>query len=563
MGDSVFLDIAANNWERVSAKIAELRQNMDKLANTAQGAQKGIDKSIRGFQNLGRAISSITRRMAIRTALNILTKGIKEGIDNLYQFSIAVGNTDQAMAKSTMDQYASGFMYLKNSLGAMVMPVIQALIPLFEQLTSWIITATNWINQFFAALSGSTFFTRAKRTAVEFGEAAAGATGKAAKALKDYVMGWDELHVIHPTSDTGSGGGAGSALDYGSMFENADIDRRVKDNLAAITAAVSIGSFGLGVALFLSGHPGIGLGLMYAGYKLNGQLDKLNWETIPAHTRETLASVAVGLTALLSTLGVVLLMSGHPALGLGLIAAGFMTGRTLEANWDKIPSETERALKRITTAMAIAMGAIGFIMLFNPTTFAAGLTLIVGALGLTAATFDVGSWLTNKITSVWSSISGWWKEHVVPKLQGAFDWVKSLIDKIPGHKNVEVTMSMRDYKIGVASGAASGILGSIYMYASGGYPTLGDLFIANEAGPELVGTVNGRTAVASNNEITGISDTIRETSATTAALLAQLIQVAGNSTIKVGEREFGEVVRDSLNYLSRTQGSNGLVMGGI
>lgn len=38
-------------------------------------------------------------------------------------------------------------------------------------------------------------------------------------------------------------------------------------------------------------------------------------------------------------------------------------------------------------------------------------------------------------------------------------------------------------------------------FASGGFPDTGELFIAREAGPELVGTINGHTAVANNNQI--------------------------------------------------------------
>lgn len=38
-------------------------------------------------------------------------------------------------------------------------------------------------------------------------------------------------------------------------------------------------------------------------------------------------------------------------------------------------------------------------------------------------------------------------------------------------------------------------------FASGGFPEHGELFIAREAGPELVGTINGRTAVANNDQI--------------------------------------------------------------
>lgn len=37
--------------------------------------------------------------------------------------------------------------------------------------------------------------------------------------------------------------------------------------------------------------------------------------------------------------------------------------------------------------------------------------------------------------------------------------------------------------------------------ASGGFPSMGQMFIAREAGPELVGTIGGRNAVVNNNQI--------------------------------------------------------------
>ena len=38
-------------------------------------------------------------------------------------------------------------------------------------------------------------------------------------------------------------------------------------------------------------------------------------------------------------------------------------------------------------------------------------------------------------------------------------------------------------------------------FASGGFPSMGQMFIAREAGPELVGTIGGRNAVVNNNQI--------------------------------------------------------------
>lgn len=42
---------------------------------------------------------------------------------------------------------------------------------------------------------------------------------------------------------------------------------------------------------------------------------------------------------------------------------------------------------------------------------------------------------------------------------------------------------------------------SANLYADGGFPTAGELFIANERGPELVGSLNGQSAVANNGQI--------------------------------------------------------------
>ena len=39
------------------------------------------------------------------------------------------------------------------------------------------------------------------------------------------------------------------------------------------------------------------------------------------------------------------------------------------------------------------------------------------------------------------------------------------------------------------------------LFASGGFPDEGQMFIARESGAEMVGTIGGRTAVANNDQI--------------------------------------------------------------
>ena len=84
-------------------------------------------------------------------------------------------------------------------------------------------------------------------------------------------------------------------------------------------------------------------------------------------------------------------------------------------------------------------------------------------------------------------------------------------------------------------------------FANGGYPTMGSLFWAGEAGAEIVGSMNGKTAVASNGEITGITSAILSTSNAEIEVLKQ------QNTLLQGilEKEFG-ISQDDLFKSVRT-----------
>lgn len=63
-------------------------------------------------------------------------------------------------------------------------------------------------------------------------------------------------------------------------------------------------------------------------------------------------------------------------------------------------------------------------------------------------------------------------------------------------------------------------------FKTGGFPDTGDFFFANENGvPELVGTMGGRTAVASGMEITGIKEAVYESGNEQARLLSTAIKL--------------------------------------
>lgn len=75
-----------------------------------------------------------------------------------------------------------------------------------------------------------------------------------------------------------------------------------------------------------------------------------------------------------------------------------------------------------------------------------------------------------------------------------------------GNADSTIPLPIETKKKNWADISSLGILG----YADGGFPDYGDLFIANEAGPELVGTIGNRTAVANSSSIeTAIYNAVR------------------------------------------------------
>ena len=93
------------------------------------------------------------------------------------------------------------------------------------------------------------------------------------------------------------------------------------------------------------------------------------------------------------------------------------------------------------------------------------------------------------------------------------DSIQSVIDEID-----ELIEKLKEVPSEVTFHAPQG-------YAEGGFPSTGSLFFANEAGAELVGTIGGRTAVASNNEITGIREAVLESGNQESELLARLVTI--------------------------------------
>lgn len=234
-----------------------------------------ISKVHNATSALGSFLSSIKRialyRM-IRFAMSQLTQCFKDGINNLYNYSALMGGT----FANSMNSLATNAQYLKNSMGAMAAPLINALAPAIDFVIGKVVALFNILNQLFARLTGSKTYTAAKKVAATYGGAAKDAAGTASKAakkaadeIKRYTLGFDELNILgdknKDSSGSGGGGGGGGAStpDYGSMFEELPIDNSISEFADKLKEAFEAGDWKeLGTIL---------------GNKFNEIVDSIDW----------------------------------------------------------------------------------------------------------------------------------------------------------------------------------------------------------------------------------------------------------------------------------------------
>lgn len=212
------LDAAEKPLASITAKFGELKAKAKGAAKSIKDLGKQMSKSFKNSvlgETIGKVAGSLERILRYRTVNELLkqiAKAFSEGVNNLYQYSKAVG-TDFA---SSMDSAATSLQYFRNSVGAMTAPIFNALIPVFDSLIDRIVEGVNWLNQLIAKMTGASSWTKAIRQQKEYAEA----TKNSAAAQKQLLAGFDELNVISSTSSSSGK----TTPDYSGMFEEVSME---------------------------------------------------------------------------------------------------------------------------------------------------------------------------------------------------------------------------------------------------------------------------------------------------------------------------------------------------
>lgn len=150
---------------------------------------------------------------------------------------------------------------------------------------------------------------------------------------------------------------------------------------------------------------------------------------------------------------------------------------------------------------------------------------------------------------VLSNVSGVAENELNPAIQSVTDKFRENTQAIQENLKMFDAWDAKasNIKIGTGNLRDRGYSSSMQGYASGGFPETGQLFLAREAGAEMVGSIGGHTAVANNDQIVqGIESGVY--SAVANALSPLLSQIERNTresaskdlTVRIGDRDIAK-----------------------
>lgn len=234
------------------------------LIQPIQSAGKHLGELVKKFQTAGKKIAGTVGYWALFQAITAVSNAFKQGLANLNEYAQAAGGTLQ----TSLNSIATNMQYLKNSIGALAAPLINAIAPALDYIVDKVVSAFNVISQIIARLTGASTWTRATKAAATFGKTA-GSAGKAAKgagkAAKTMAMAFDELNVLKDSGGSGGGGGGGGGgSDAGAMFEEVPIDSAISGWVDQIKNAIEAGDW-------------YGAGSILAN-KVNEMIDQVDWD---------------------------------------------------------------------------------------------------------------------------------------------------------------------------------------------------------------------------------------------------------------------------------------------
>lgn len=306
----------------------------------------------------------------------------------------------------------------------------------------------------------------------------------------------------------------------------------IQNVIAIITTVVSVAFLAIGAALAFSGaNIPLGLALLAAGAVTMGTAIMPNWNDLSDNVQQKISMIATVVGGALLAVGAILALSGVALpLGLGLMAAGALSlGAVATLNWDFVVNSIKKVVSVITGILSGALIVLGVLLCLSGAGVGLGLAVLAAGLSMSYAAWTLDD---NPITRFVRQMAN----SIIGLVNGVIDAINDMFHiQFNGLSVMGITL-IPAFDIRLVD------IPHIPFFEDGGFPNEGQLFIAREAGAEMVGAMGRRTAVANNDQIVeGISAGVSVANDGVIAAIYALLNVVEEKdmSVVIGDNEIG------------------------
>lgn len=307
----------------------------------------------------------------------------------------------------------------------------------------------------------------------------------------------------------------------------------IQNVIAIITTVVSVAFLAIGAALAFSGaNIPLGLALLAAGAVTMGTAIMPNWNDLSDNVQQKISMITTVVGGALLAVGAILALSGVALpLGLGLMAAGALSlGAVATLNWDFVVNSIKKVVSVITGILSGALIVLGVLLCLSGVGVGLGLAVLAAGLSLSYAAWTLDD---NPITRFVRQMAN----SIIGLVNGVIDAINDMFHiQFNGLSVMGITL-IPAFDIRLVD------IPHIPFFEDGGFPNEGQLFIAREAGAEMVGAMGRRTAVANNDQIVeGISAGVSVANDGVIAAIYALLNVVEEKdfSVNIGDNQIGE-----------------------
>ena len=423
----------------MSKNLTQLGYDLSSFVNipveeSMQKLQSGISGELEPLRRLGYDLSqarleAVALSLGIDKSVSSMTQAEKAELR--YYAIMTQVTTAQGDLARTLEAPANQLRILKaqvemagRAIGNIFIPVLNAILPYGIAVVQIIREIANAIASLFGFQMTEVDYSGITSAGVGAGELADNlddAAG-AAKKLKQYTLGFDELNIM-PSNDgasgsAGVGAGAGSGFDFAlpeyDFLANAvstkvgEIKTLIENSLAEIEYILGASLFTLGAILLMTGHVGLGIGMMIAGGAMGVAAVASNWDSMTDPMKASLASIMEVVGTAFLAIGAILALTGHIPLGIAFIIAGatsLVGGAVIQ--WNALEDPIGTALDNLDKIVSVAMLALGAVLAFSGVAVGLGIALMLGG-ALKIASDATMNWsgLSDEVKNVLLIIEG-------------------------------------------------------------------------------------------------------------------------------------------------------------